>query len=131
MKRVLTRADFDKLQQRRERRKKAMYTDFKHYQKWTKTTAIYKQEIIYPALELAGEAGEVCNQVKKIWRDDDGIVSPHRRIDLEKELGDCLWALARLVDDLGLDFNKVAENNVAKLEDRKARNVIGGSGDKR
>tara|TARA_R100000951_G_scaffold43431_2_gene36592 strand:+ start:22200 stop:22562 length:363 start_codon:yes stop_codon:yes gene_type:complete len=108
-----------------------MYTDFKAYQRWTKSTAIYDNPIIYPALELAGEAGEVCNQVKKIYRDDKGYVSPTRKTDLEKEIGDVLWALARLVDDLGLDFNKVAEYNVKKLEDRKARNVIGGSGDNR
>jgi NTP pyrophosphatase (non-canonical NTP hydrolase) len=50
---------------------------------------------------------------------------------LSYELGDILWALARLVDDLGLDFSKIAERNIAKLEDRKKRNVISGSGDKR
>ena len=106
-------------------------SDLTSYQKWTQSTAIYTNPIIYPSLELAGEVGEVCNQVKKIYRDDKGYVSPTRKNDLEKEIGDCLWALARLVDDLGLDFNKVAEYNVKKLEDRKARNVIGGSGDNR
>ena len=106
-------------------------SDLTSYQKWTQSTAIYTNPIIYPSLELAGEVGEVCNQVKKIYRDDDGVVTPKRKQDLEKELGDCLWALARLIDDLGLDFNKVKELNVMKLEDRLQRNVIGGSGDNR
>ena len=106
-------------------------SDLTSYQKWTQSTAIYTNPIIYPSLELAGEVGEVCNQVKKIYRDDNGEVTYKRKKDLEKELGDVLWALARLIDDLGLDFEKVKEQNVMKLEDRKARNVIGGSGDSR
>ena len=40
------------------------------YQKNAKSTAIYATEhkILYPALGLAGEAGEVANKVKKIIR---------------------------------------------------------------
>ena len=114
-----------------EKKKKKTMSDLTGYQMWTQSTAIYTNPIIYPSLELAGEVGEVCNQVKKIYRDDDGVVTPKRKEDLEKELGDVLWALARLIDDLGLDFNVVKELNVMKLEDRLQRNVIGGSGDNR
>ena len=41
------------------------------YQDNAKKTAIYAPEhmIMYPALGLAGEAGEVANKVKKIMRD--------------------------------------------------------------
>ena len=68
---------------------------------------------------------------QKAMRDDEGVISDEKQEALAYELGDILWALARLVDDLGLDFAKIAERNIAKLEDRKKRNVISGSGDKR
>ena len=34
-------------------------------------------------------------------------------------------------DDIGIKLSDIAFNNVVKLKDRQARNVIGGSGDKR
>ena len=101
------------------------------YQLWTRDTAIYKQQVTYPSLLLASEVGEALNIIQKVMRDDNSVVSDEKREALSYELGDILWALARLVDDLGLDFSKVAERNIAKLEDRKKRNVISGSGDKR
>ncbi len=104
---------------------------FREYQRWTKETALYENPVMYPCLELGGEVGEVFNQVKKIYRDDNGIVSHVRKYDLEKELGDCMWALARLADDLDLDLEQIVELNVAKLEDRLARGKIRGSGDNR
>ena len=103
------------------------------YQKWTKTTAIYpkKQGITYTALGLAGEAGEVCNKVKKIIRDDKGVVTELRRTQLEDELSDCFWYLVRLADELNLDCNKILKRNMQKLNSRKERGKIGGSGDLR
>ena len=38
---------------------------------------------------------------------------------------------ARLADELGLDLSQIAQENMDKLLDRKARGVIGGSGDNR
>ena len=101
------------------------------YQLWTRDTAIYKQQVTYPSLLLASEVGEALNIIQKAMRDDNGVISDEKQEALAYELGDILWALARLVDDLGLDFAKIAERNIAKLEDRKKRNVISGSGDKR
>ena len=101
------------------------------YQIWTRDTAIYKQKVTYPSLLLASEVGEALNIIQKVMRDEDSIVSEEKKEALGYELGDILWALARLVDDLGLDFSEVARNNIANLEDRKKRNVISGSGDNR
>ena len=46
-------------------------SDFNSYQRTATKTAIYPPEhkILYPALGLAGEAGEVANKVKKVMRD--------------------------------------------------------------
>ena len=103
------------------------------YQKVALTTAIYPREqaIIYPTLGLTGEAGEVANKVKKIIRDgsnknDNSMVS-----EIKSEIGDCLWYIAVLADDIGCKLSDIANTNLIKLANRKEKGTIGGSGDKR
>lgn len=98
------------------------------YQKVAASTAIYPTQhaITYPALGLAGEAGEVANKVKKIIRDGKLDKSA-----LGAEIGDCLWYIAALCRDLNLDLGEIAKANLEKLQDRKARGTLKGSGDKR
>ena len=100
------------------------------YQRVARKTVIYprKQMIIYPALGLAGESGEVCEKVKKHLRGDD---SPNLRKDIEKELGDVLWYVATLASDLGLHLDNIATKNLDKLRDRERRDVLQGDGDER
>ena len=80
---------------------------------------------------LGGEAGEVLDKVKKIMRDDGGVITDGRREAIKGELGDTLWYLAVLCTELGLSLDDVAAANVQKLKDRKERGVIKGSGDYR
>ena len=56
--------------------------DFNSYQRSAVTTAIYpdQHKITYPALGMAGEAGEVANKVKKLIRD-----GPEKRPDTWRE----------------------------------------------
>lgn len=54
-----------------------------------------------------------------------------RKKELAKELGDILWYLAMVSKYLGMEFSKVAEMNIEKLQDRFERNKIHGSGDNR
>lgn len=98
------------------------------YQKAAAETAIYKAEhsILYPALGLAGEAGEVANKVKKMLRDGN-----FDRQAIAAEIGDVLWYIAALSRDLNLDMHDLAMNNLEKLYGRKARGTLQGSGDKR
>jgi len=98
------------------------------YQKLTRETAIYPKEqaVTYLALGLTSEAGEVAGKIKKKIR--DGGVDVMSTID---EIGDVFWYCARLCDELGFDAENVLQRNIQKLMDRKERNVLGGSGDKR
>lgn len=106
--------------------------EFNKYQEVAKTTAVYKDpKVIYCALGLCGEAGEVAENVKKMLRDDNGVLSSTRRDNIIKELGDVLWYLSNLAADIGVDLDTVAQTNLNKLLDRKARGVIHGSGDNR
>lgn len=98
------------------------------YQNMAVRTAIYKAEhqLLYPALGLAGEAGEVANKIKKVIR--DGTLD---RNDVASELGDVLWYVAALARDLNVDLQDLAMQNLEKLYDRAARGAIQGNGDKR
>lgn len=103
------------------------------YQNTAKTTAIYPQEhkILYPALGLAGEAGEVANKVKKIIRDGVQNMQPDWKQQLAAEIGDVLWYCAVLADDLNMSLSTLAAQNLEKLERRKEQGTLQGSGDKR
>ena len=119
--------------QTNETHKYKRISDLDMYQQVAKTTAIYPREqaIIYPTLGLTGEAGEVANKVKKIIRDgsnknDEKLVS-----EIKAEIGDCLWYIAVLADDIGYKLSDIANLNLIKLANRKEKGTIGGSGDKR
>lgn len=85
----------------------------------------------YPFLGLPGEAGEVAEQAKKMIRDDDGFLTDGRREKIIKELGDVLWYVAAICDEINVDLQEVARRNVEKLADRAERDVIRGEGDDR
>jgi len=107
--------------------------DFNSYQRIAKTTAIYPatHKILYPALGLAGEAGEVANKVKKLVRDGTSSLPKEWKEQIGSEIGDVLWYCAVLADDLGISLGKIASENETKLQDRKKRGMISGSGDSR
>jgi NTP pyrophosphatase (non-canonical NTP hydrolase) len=107
--------------------------DLAEYQLLSRRTAEYPREawLAYPALGLAGEAGEVAEHAKKAIRDDGGSVSAERRTAMAKELGDVLWYVAQLASELELDLEEIAKQNLEKLLSRQRRGVLSGSGDER
>ena len=105
-----------------------MTIGFREYQKKASSFAIYPatHKVLYPTLGLCGEAGEVAEKVKKQVR--DGVFNRH---EVAKELGDVLWYLANLSNDIGYNLDEIADMNIEKLTSRKNRNKIKGSGDNR
>jgi NTP pyrophosphatase (non-canonical NTP hydrolase) len=164
-----------------------------HYQRWTRSTAIYPAagtgevaELMYLALGLAGEVGEltqlqtrehpellkelgdvawyvarlasalnltlsepqpivsadftvqclglahlagmICNSVKKLYRDGD---NPQLRAKIQVPLLEIVAYLATLSIDSQCVLADVLAQNHDKLESRKSRDQLGGSGDHR
>lgn len=98
--------------------------NFEEYQHEAGQTALYPrrlENLEYPTLGLAGEAGEVANIVKKIQRDHGGQINEEIRAKLKDELGDVLWYISACADELGLTLREVAEFNVNKLAKRHGR----------
>lgn len=107
---------------------------FEEYQVKARETAQYPQighNIIYPTLGLTGEAGEVADKVKKLFRDHNGNLNQDRKEELAKEIGDCLWYVAMLADEIGYSMAQIAAMNIQKLGDRAKRGKLGGEGDNR
>lgn len=103
------------------------------YQEAALMTAVYPEDkrIIYPVLGMCGEAGEVADKVKKVIRDNNQNFDTARKIELAKEVGDVLWYCATMAHDLGFTLEAIAQMNISKLQSRKERGMLSGSGDNR
>ena len=115
-------------------------TTFFEYEEEVMQRSFYPGALIYPALGLAGEAGEVVEKVKKLIRDDDipadcedaiSALSRRQREAIALELGDVLFYVTAIAADIGLDLDEIATMNAEKLRDREKRGVLHGSGDTR
>lgn len=106
---------------------------FDEYQKIAMSTKAYGKglPVFYLALKLNGEAGEVAEKVGKAWRDKDGKFDELYVLEIKKELGDILWYICALADDLKINLADVANGNIAKILDRRNRGVVSGDGDNR
>jgi NTP pyrophosphatase (non-canonical NTP hydrolase) len=120
---------------------------FDSYQEDAGTTAIYpeagscsERAVAYVILGLVGEAGEIANKWKKLLRDAPSL-SDHPaeyyeyydnlRHAILDELGDVFWYSSQLATELGSSLGEVAAANYTKLNNRKRRDVLHGSGDDR
>jgi len=108
--------------------------DLNTYQTAALQTAIYPNQsfnFTYPVLGLVGEAGEVADKLKKVIRDNGGILTDPVRDAVAKEIGDVLWYVAVLASEMDYNLNDIAQINIDKLNSRKERGVLSGSGDNR
>ena len=73
-------------------------------------------DIDYLSIGLAGEVGELLNEIKKSKRDDNNTLTETRINNIEKELGDILWYYIGITRKLGLNLNNIMETNIIKLQ---------------
>ena len=101
----------------------------KAYQQQAAKTAIYPLDKAdqYLIAGLAGEVGELASIFAKHWRGDGDLNHDHAKA----ELGDVLWFVAMLAEQLDTDLSTVAQGNLDKLADRAVRGKLKGNGDNR
>ncbi len=86
-----------------------------------------RDRLVENTLGLVGEAGEVSEKVKKLFRDKNSFSDE----DVLKELGDVLFYATALANIFGGNLKTIMEMNMKKLDDREQRGVLSGSGDNR
>lgn len=132
---------------------------FDEYAERARSTAMYPlvgRNMVYPALKMAGEAGELADKIGKHWRNtyapeaacgalesiraqeeaacwglNPKSLTPEQRIAILKELSDVLWYVNSLAIELGSTLDGIAVINLDKVLDRRARGVVCGEGDDR
>lgn len=118
---------------------------FNSYGDQANSTAMYPNKgnnLVYPAIKLAGEAGEAADKIGKHWRNNNLAKYPEYSMgadsytdqgkeDLVKEIGDVLWYCNALAIELGVTLEHVARVNMEKLQGRAARGTIKSEGDNR
>lgn len=114
--------------------------DLDEYQEDAATTAIYPRKgeamgLVYTGLKLSGEAAEVGQLIGKAIRDTDflqtGKLEPEVRQKIAEELGDVVWYVSEIASQINYYLSEVAQINLEKLQGRKERGTLQGSGDDR
>ena len=83
--------------------------------KFQKSTEIKELDLKYMALGLGGEVGEVLNEIKKLERDDNNIMTSERKIKIIEEMGDVLWYMSAMCNRLDTNFDELIKHNKNKL----------------
>lgn len=109
--------------------------NFNQYQKQAMVSVDYLKEfaIVYPTLGLNGKAGVIAEKIKKLIREKNNPkpVTKVEHSEVVEGLGDVLWYLTALANDLNTTLDHIAQVNLDKLEDRAKRGPLEGDGDDR
>ena len=73
---------------------------------------------LYLSNALCAESGELANEVKKVLRDDDEMITDERKHAILSEMGDVLWYLYAMADLLGVKMVEVKQLNMTKITKR-------------
>lgn len=116
----------------------------KYYQDQARKTAVYGYPD-YPLAALAEEVGEVMGKLAKFGRKNnlplyqviecaaDPYTDDQKKLreEVSKEMGDVIWQWVNLCHELNLNPAQVMADNIEKLQGRKERGTLEGSGDER
>ena len=84
----------------------------------------------FRALEVADEAGEVAEAIKKLLRAERGIKgSTATRADVAAEMGDLLVSLDLLADSLGIDLGEAVRSKFNATSEKYGMRTYLGSDD--
>ena len=101
-------------------------------EEYQKATATFRLSSYSPeacVMGLCSEVGEVAGVFQKFIRGDYGLDVTLTK--LKSELGDVLFHISEVASDNGWSLADLMSENISKLEGRKFRNSILGSGDDR
>lgn len=88
----------------------------KRHVEWAKGVEI---PLSFRGLELAGEAGEACNELKKLERTRLDMVGGKTGVeDLQEELADVLVCVDLIAMDLGIDLSKALQEKFNKTSEK-------------
>ena len=90
-----------------------MNTEYTIFQKNTEKKQF---DMKYMAIGLAGEVGEVLNEIKKLERDDNNILTQQRKSKIIEEMGDVIWYFTGILNRLDTTIDNVLETNMNKLK---------------
>jgi len=88
------------------------------YQTFQKKTQKKEFDLKYFALGLGGEVGEVQNEIKKLERDDNNHLTDERKQKILLELGDVMWYLSGILNQLDSSIDDILKLNMEKLSDK-------------
>lgn len=78
-----------------------------------------KLSIAFRGNELAGEVGEACNVIKKLEREDLGLVGSRASLeDLADELADVVISTQIIASETGIDLGQAIQRKFNKTSDK-------------
>ena len=93
----------------KEYTEKVKKTEMKDYSK-----VKVNPRLLHAVMGMGDEMGEIHSQFKKHWLYGKNLDV----VNIIEELGDFLWFSALMMDELGIDFEKVLSTNIEKLKKR-------------
>lgn len=92
----------------------ALRSENKDFQSLIGRVDVRSIRLLHGAMGLDTESGEIMDSMKRhiIYDSDLNVVN------IREELGDIMWYVALICDELGLTIEQICEDNIAKLRKR-------------